>query len=334
MLVSFLAAAVGCVLTGTQAVLIYLDGSGICLDEGCEIVDSLTRVEPIYFNIFGFLFFLIVCFSLSRARKGSDIWKRFVGLLLLAALAAEGVLFSFQLFITEVYCSYCLIVLALVFLCNLFMGLKQLFKGLVIFTAVFAAMASLQFNSTSGARESLDDGTLARFGVATPDRKLYLFFSSSCVYCENVIESIKEHNTCSINFNPIDTIETFSFPGATLTASHTPEINRDYLRDLDVRGVPVFIEKRKNSITVLRGESAITGYLEQNCSDSPVETNILPPDQMSQTSSSDPFSSAPPEDGCFTPEDCEEPKEESSVIGELLFPELTPSARSMPPPLD
>ena len=214
------------------------------------------------------------------------------------------------------------------------MGLKQLFKGLVIFTAVFAAMASLQFNSTSGARESLDDGTLARFGVATPDRKLYLFFSSSCVYCENVIEAIKEHNTCSINFNPIDSIETFSFPGATLTASHAPEINRDYLKNLGVRGVPVFVEKLKNSITVLRGESAITNYLEQNCSDSPVDMSALPADQMSQTSSSDPFSTLPPEDGCFISEECEESNDKSSVTRKLLFPELSPSTRSITPPLD
>jgi len=307
MLMSFLIAALGCVLTGTQAVLIYLDGSGICLNEGCEVVDSLTRIAPIYLNIFGFLFFLVISFGLSRARKGAELWKRFVSLLLLAALAAEGVLFSFQLFITESYCSYCLIVLALVFLCNLFLGLKQLFKGIVIFTAVFVAMASLNFNASPSSHKSLDDGILARFGVATPDRQLYLFFSSSCVYCENVIEAIKENNTCSINFNPVDTIESFSFPGATLTATHAPGINRDYLKNIGIRGVPVFLEKRRNSITLLRGESAIRDYLEKNCSDAPVEQMSLPVDMLDQATSSYPVSILPPEDGCFTAEECEDP---------------------------
>ena len=308
MLVSFLAAALGFILTGTQTVLIYLDGSGICLNEGCEIVDSLTRIAPIYFNIFGFFFFLVVSFGLIRARKGSDIWKRFVSLLLLAALAAEGVLFSFQLFITQTYCSYCLIILALVFICNLFLGLRQLFKGVVIFTTIFVIMASLNFNANQNPKTSLDDGTLARFGTATADRQLYLFFSSSCPYCENVIEALKKNNQCAISFNPIDTIDSFSFPGAIMSGTYNPGINRVYLENLGIRGVPVFLEKRPDSLRVLRGESAIRQYLELNCSSSPIGLTIPQNYLPSQTSSSIFTSVLPPADACLSTEVCEEPK--------------------------
>ncbi len=308
MLVSFLAAALGFILTGTQAVLIYLDGSGICLNEGCEIVDRLTRIAPIYFNIFGFFFFLVVSFGLSRARKGSDIWKRFVSLLLLAALAAEGVLFSFQLFITEVYCSYCLIILALVFTCNLFMGLKHLFKGVVIFTTIFVVMASLNFDAIQKPKTTLDGGTLARIGASSADRQLYLFFSSSCPYCENVIEAIKGNNHCAISFNPIDTIASFSFPGATMSTPYNPEINRVYLENLGIRGVPVFLEKRPDSLRLLRGESAIKEYLELNCSPSPVGQTSLSTYLPDQTSSAATMSVLPPADSCLSTEPCEEPK--------------------------
>ncbi len=308
MLVSFFAAVLGFILTGTQAVLIYLDGSGICLNEGCEVVDSLTRIGPIYFNIFGFFFFLLVSFGLSRARKGAAIWKRFVSLLLLTALAGEGVLFSFQLFVTEIYCSYCLIVLALVFLCNLFMGLKQLFKGVVIFSTIVVAMASLNFDTNQEKKISLDDGTLARVGAAAPDRQLYLFFSSSCPYCEKVIETIKEDNNCAINFNPLDRIDSFSFPGAVMTETYNPEINRKYLGNLEIREVPVFLERRSDSLRILRGASAIKQYLELNCSPSHVgqiSPSTYLPDQTSSSAATDILPGA---DGCLTSEVCEEPQ--------------------------
>lgn len=310
MLVSFLAAVLGFILTGTQAVLIYLDGSGLCLNEGCEIVDSLTLIEPIYFNIFGFLFFVLVSFGLNRARKGSDIWKRFVSLLLLAALAGEGVLFSFQLFITEIYCSYCLIVLTIVFLCNLFMGLKQLFKGIVIFSSVVVAMASLNFDTNQEQKKtSLDDGTLARIGAAAPDRQLYLFFSSSCPYCEKVIEAIKENDNCAINFNPLDTIDSFSLPGAIMTEAYSPETNRAYLENLDIREVPVFLEKRSDSLRVLHGASAIKQYLQLNCSPTHVGQQYIPQTYLpDQTSSSTAAAVLPGADGCVTSEVCEDPQ--------------------------
>ncbi|NNK12834.1 MAG: hypothetical protein HKP52_01200, partial [Desulfofustis sp.] len=77
MLVSFFCALIGCLITGVQSVLIYIQGEGVCFNEGCKIADSLTLVDPLYFNLAGFFFFLIVLIGLSRARKGSSLWQRF-----------------------------------------------------------------------------------------------------------------------------------------------------------------------------------------------------------------------------------------------------------------
>ena len=65
MLVSFFSVLIGILLTGTQSVLIYLQGEGVCFNEGCRIVDSLTLVDPLYFNVAGFFFFLIAALFLQ-----------------------------------------------------------------------------------------------------------------------------------------------------------------------------------------------------------------------------------------------------------------------------
>ncbi len=55
-IVAFLAS----VLTGVQAFLIVTGREGICLNDGCEVVDSFPHLPPLYFNIAGFVFFMIL----------------------------------------------------------------------------------------------------------------------------------------------------------------------------------------------------------------------------------------------------------------------------------
>ena len=91
MLLSHILSLIGCALTGLQTFLILYRGNGLCFNEGCEIVDSLSLLPPLYFNVVGFLFFLFISFGISQARKGSELWQRFTSLLLLAAIAAVDV---------------------------------------------------------------------------------------------------------------------------------------------------------------------------------------------------------------------------------------------------
>lgn len=225
MLLSIIASLTGCILTFVQMALIFYKGDGICFNTGCAVVDGLTLIPPFYFNLAGFLFFLFVTIGLIGARKGSEEMERFAGLLLLAGTAAEGILFSFQLFITEVFCSYCLVIFALVLTANLFMGIKQIFKASVIFVSILIAFASLDFRARQGSEyASLDSGSIARLKVESSERTLYLLFSSRCIHCEKVIEEMKQGIGCSVNFNPLDRLETSNFraPNPPTPIRHKP----------------------------------------------------------------------------------------------------------------
>jgi hypothetical protein len=312
MILSLVFAIIGLVLTGLQTWFLYTEQNTLCFNEGCEIVDSLTRVPPLYFNIVGFVFFLIICFGLLRARKGSDLWQRFVGLLLLAALAAEAALLSFQLGVTQALCSYCLIIFGIVVLVNFFMGIKQIFRGIVIFSAVMIGFASLDFKTAATSTGSLDTGTISRLSVDKSERQLYLFFSSSCKYCENIIEQLKEENSCNLNFNPIESIDSFTFKGATRTSSYLPEINKKYLHILGIEEIPVLLVKEQSGWTTLLGGQAISEYLSLNC------TKNLKNQQTSEISinQSNGYSLplAPQKDACSYDQDCEDPANGSSTI--------------------
>lgn len=308
MLLSHILSLIGCALTGLQTFLILYQGEGLCLNEGCEVVDSLTLLPPLYFNIAGFVFFLVISFGISQARKGSELWQRFTSLLLLAAVAAEAVLVCFQYFITDIFCSYCLIILTLIVLINLFMGLRQTFRSLVIFSAVCLAFASLDFNADSQTDFALEDGTLATFKATSSDRQLYLFFSSTCTHCESVLETMKKDITCDVNFNPVDRVASFTFPNIEVSPSFEPRVNISYLNHLGITEVPAMTSIHQQSTTILRGEKAITNYLNQHCLPGKIEQSTI-----LQNNQSDNFSFPLTEkDGCSVAEDCEEPSGSSS----------------------
>jgi len=302
MLMSHILSLIGCALTGLQTFLILYQGNGICLNEGCEIVDSLTIIPPLYFNVAGFLFFLFISFGISRARKGSELWQRFTSLMLLAAIAAEAVLICFQYLITDVFCSYCLIIFSLIVLTNIFMGLRQTFRSIVIFSAICMAFASLDFNVDTPSDFSLDEGTLATFEAESSDRELYLFFSSTCPHCEGVIEMMKEELTCNVNFNPVDQIDSFTFPNIQVSASTDPGVNIRYLKHLGITEVPAMASIQQQNISVLKGQNAIVTYLQQHCLPTEkIETNT----PQAPQSSDFPFP-LPGEDACAVADDCEE----------------------------
>ena len=107
---------------------------------------------------------------------------------------------------------------------------------------------------------------MAKLTVGTSERQLYLFFSSTCTYCERIIETLQEETTCSVNFNPIEPIDTFDFPGVVLTPAYSPEGNRRFLNHLGIEEIPVLIDRHQETTTILTGENTIRNYLELNCS--------------------------------------------------------------------
>lgn len=308
-IIAFLASA----LTIVQAFFIYIKGQTICFNNGCAIVDSLTAVSPLYFNIAGFLFFQTLFWCLLWGRDGSEYWHKFARLLLLAGLCAESVLVFFQYSIATVFCSYCLVVLAFIVLLNVLSGLRQIFRGVVLFSAVMVACFSLQFRGAADSGDSLDSGSMAMLAGEKEEAKLYLFFSSTCAHCEKVIEALREENSCTVRFNPIERIDRFAFPGVEVFANYNPETNLNFMKSLSIKEIPVLVAIEPLNILVLRGEQRIREYLDENCR----ETKVV---DYSGTSSAEPTeytilpkAGSQGDDACPVAADCD-PKQSGEAV--------------------
>jgi hypothetical protein len=261
-IISFLAS----VLTVVQIVLLRTGTKGLCFNDGCAIVDSMTNISPLFFNIAGFLYFQTLFWLLLCGRNGSEYWHKLARLLLLAGLAAEAVLLFFQHSIATVFCSYCLVVFAVIALLNLCCGLRHLFRGVVIFLSVLGACLSLQFGPPAkGGGVSLDSGSMAMVSGKSDGGRLYLFFSASCSHCERVIDEISSDNICTVHFNPVEKIEKFAVREATLFNDYEPKVNRALLQSLSINEVPILMAKAEEEILVLKGEKRIREYLQRTC---------------------------------------------------------------------
>ncbi len=297
-----LVALAGSVLTLVQIILLAGDQQGICFNDGCAIVDSLTTVPPIVFNIGGFFFFQAVFWGLWMARK-EERYITYVNLLLLAGLAAEAVLFYFQHAIIVTSCAYCLIILALVVVLNALGGIFQIVSGATIFIAVTVAMSTLQFSSGSGvAIDQLDRGSMAFLKDKDDGAKRYLFFSSDCKYCEKVIDFIAE-NPCSVRFNPIEKIEQFSLDGAIMGEKYIEDVNRRFLAGLSIEQIPVLVSVYQDRFSIINGEQSIVAHLKKSCA---VEDQVS--SQSTGFTPSGTLNFLPPalDDSCSVNSDCED----------------------------
>jgi hypothetical protein len=305
--ISRLVALGGSVLTLVQAILLANESDGICFNSGCAIVDSLTRVPPIFFNIGGFVFFQAVFWGIWLARERRQrLW--FVNILLSAGLAAEGVLICFQHLVAQVFCSYCLIIFSLVLLLNILGGWRQIVTASVVFGAVVVGFFSLQFSGARGdILKELDEGSFAVVAGQAGRQKNYLFFSSTCKYCEKVIESLQEENTCAVSFNPVDTISRFSLDKAQRAGRYDTEVNRRFLQSIGIDQIPVLLSMTETGFQVLRGEVAIKEYLQKTCFGAQSATG---PAEVIGTSPATGFDFILPpgqDEGCSVYSDCEDP---------------------------
>lgn len=302
--VAFLAS----LLVGIQTFLIFTRGQAFCLTGGCEIVESLTLVPPLYFNAAGFLFFQVVFWCLLWGRKGSEYWNKFARIILLAGLMAEAVLLFFQYAIAQAFCSYCLLVASCIVLLNILCGPRQIFRGIILSSAVFAACFSLQFNPGGGGTAPLEAGSIASVEGEPGRPALYLFFSATCPHCEAVIELLEEGNVCGVNFNPIEILDDFTFPGAEYHTGYQPLVNLGFLKNLSLKEVPVLVAVGRENTQVIPGRTGIFGYLDERCRPDLSSTYKSGVESSSAIEYAQPSSYLPLEDeGCRVEEDCEEP---------------------------
>jgi len=259
-------ALLGAAGAAVQSTLQLVRGTAICLNEGCRIVEGLTRIPPVAINLAGLGFFITVA-ALAWRAPASKPARRLLGLLLLAGIAAEGVLFGYQMFVAKTFCSWCLVVFTLVALLNLLAGWRQALGAAAVFAASLMAFWALRFGviqPAAGGR-ALDGGTYGVRRCEAPAKQLYLFFSSTCPHCAEVLRALESCNSCNFHFNPVDRIAGLDLPGVERSASYDPAVNRGLLALLGIEEVPVILAPGPEGVSVIRGEQRILAYIRAEC---------------------------------------------------------------------
>ncbi|MGB5986427.1 MAG: hypothetical protein WBG37_14065, partial [Desulfobacterales bacterium] len=255
------------IVIALQIVLILIRGSGVCFNDACKIVEEYTTITPLGLNLIGFLFFQALFWSLwwhDTRQAESHNWPN---LLLLAGLAAETVLFSFQLYVVRSFCAYCLLIFAAILVLNLLRGRRQVLAGATLTLAILIGFSVLSFNPTmvSSQTFTLERGIYGTRTCAQPTKKIYLIFSEECPHCLKVVEALNNCNSCELHLNPIDQIETLHFDGVDLTATYSPQINRLILSMFGIQEIPVLLVDNQGDFSFIKGENKIIDYITHAC---------------------------------------------------------------------
>lgn len=250
-----------------QTAIILFKGEAFCLNDGCRIVEKLTIISPLYINISGLLFFLLLYLA-CRWFKKKDGFLDIPRLLLLLGLMVEAVLVSYQFFVIQTFCSYCLIIFFIIVALNILYGRQQVLVAVPLFSAVVAAFGVLNFNPAALLAlrgETLASGTYAVKKCATPAKQLYFFFSSDCPHCKNVLSVLENCNNCEFHFNPIDKNQALAMPDLVYSPSYSPSLNRVVLSMLNITTIPVLLAQNHDGLTFIKGEESIIAFVSRAC---------------------------------------------------------------------
>ena len=249
-----------------QVLLLFLRDRVLCLNQGCAVVEELLRIPPLWFNLIGGGFFLLLfLLTLSGRRRGRLPCP--LPLLLLAGAAAEGVLVAYQAFVVRTFCSYCLIICGALLLLNILAGRRQAVTAAAVFLVPLLLFSLLQFRpvGTAEKKVTINDGTWGIKQCSSPRRLLYLIFSEECPHCRRVLELLEGCTRCELRFNPIHTIDPDLLPGVRPEKDFDPAVNIATLNMLGIDTIPVLIEKQPTGWKFIQGERRISDYLRKNC---------------------------------------------------------------------
>jgi len=258
-------ALLACGVIALQVAIIAIKGEALCLNEGCGIVEQLTTIPSLFFNLLGLVYFLAVFFFCRWCRPAPAFdWLR---LLLLVGLTAEGVLVGYQVFVAQTLCSYCLVIFSFIVLLNILYGRYQLLMGGALFLAVLASFALLNFGPAllTLQNQSLASGTFAVKRCVEPAKKLYFFFSAECPHCQSVLKALENCNSCEFHFNPIDRIQSLAIPELEYSSAYNPALNRLILALLQIQTIPVLLVQHQDGLNFIKGEQSIIRFISQAC---------------------------------------------------------------------
>ena len=242
-------------------------GFSICPNAGCKVVEGLTSISPLYFNLLGLIYFQSVFWGLRIQKHHSTRPHDWLGLVLISGLVFDSVLLAYQIFVARTFCGYCLLIFAFVLTLNLFYGKRQMVAGIAILVMTFISFSALTFMPT-GVLSQSEPLKTASYGVkscSNPTKEIYLIFSSNCPYCENVLQTLSNCNSCDLYLNPIDNIGALKNMVLDLNPKFSPAVNRLVLGVLGIDSVPVLVVKSAEGYRFIKGEKKIVNYVSHAC---------------------------------------------------------------------
>jgi hypothetical protein len=231
---------------------------------------------------------------------------------ILIGIVTEGLLLSFQIFITKTFCVYCLIIFSSVFLLNMLWGFPQFLKSVLFLLCEISAFYFIGFDRAYITKYTINQGTYAIKSCEKPVKKAYLFFSKNCSHCKQVLEVLEGCTSCEIHFNPVEEITNDIFKNILKTNEYNPEINRTILGLLNIKVIPVLITEEQEGLTFIKGDKPIIDYLSKACSHF-----VIPDYSVNQQGEANPF--IPEDNGgiCTFEKKCEDEKKNNPLTPNL-----------------
>ena len=198
--------AFGCLVAVVLGIELLMQsrGASFCKTVTCDIIGDYTRFGEIFVLGAGILFFLVLATSMFFAhRYGKAGWLPVVvTMMLVGALAFEGVLLGFQFFSLQAVCLLCAGVFAAVFLLTILWSLavadsKVFLLGI---SACVAGIIGMYFLNPApagpGKGEIGLDPVYQQAGFTdyrVRKRRLTLIISMACPHCTTVIHQMALH---------------------------------------------------------------------------------------------------------------------------------------------
>jgi thiol-disulfide isomerase/thioredoxin len=257
----FLALAASLLVAGQIGYTLY-QGAPFCPNDGCKVVEKLTKVSPLIFNAAGLFFLQAIYWGLRAARGERRRLPAFVPHLLFVALGVEATLTSFQYLIARTFCVYCLLILAVIVLLNCLLGIRQIMAGALVAVAMSLAFASLDLQQPVAGQQAFTAGVFASRPGVTKYPEHYLFYASTCGHCEKVIASLQTNGRVTVHFNPIDRVSAINLGDTAINTSYAPALNKALLASLGIDEIPVLMTKTPDGWSIRRGEGAVLAALD------------------------------------------------------------------------
>lgn len=227
---AFLATAIAGVLFLFTELIFQSMGKSICPTEGCRVVSQNARFGDISILLIGLVTFSLLTFlSFSVQYRSRTDYEKYINLILVASLAAEGFFVGYLAFRIHMACIICLTTFGIFLILSIlrfFSGQKEVAAGFLSFAGVFALFYLI---------------LPAGGSIRMPEEELVLFYSQDCKYCTEVREKIEAHKLPVIH---------------RLAGEYS-----DLLKNIGIEHVPTLFVNKKNHKQFFTGKDAIDHYL-------------------------------------------------------------------------